>query len=552
MYVPVALLKGKMLYRDVWYLYGPLAPYFNSLLFRVLGVHLAVLYWAGALSALLSGIFLYLTGMELGSWPAGIGAASIIQIQAFESGYMCFPLPYSFASVYGCLIACIFLWLIVRSCKSTNLTWIFGAGCAAAVALLLKPEFGFACYATLGVLLVARTARADWKSFLRDCAVLLPGVAACLWVIGWMVSIAGVPFITQENIMSWPTSYFMKQYGKQWLAITGCTITPRVLGAAAFWTVALFAAAFVAHLILQRVKSDRSQFFSWVPVAIVAGGGILWFLPWRVSLIAGLRRIFFPKEMVCLIAVAAAIFWLRAWREHSEKLDRPLALAFTFSSLLALRMLFGTSPWGYSIYYDGPSALCFLLLGGIIIPRFSRTQLFVTRAHVLIVFSAVAVVFLYAAILNYDLANRVPLTTKVGTIKVSESMSESYRAAIGWIESAKARGQAVLSVPEDTSLYFLSGTDCPTRVIEFTPGVVAPGRMTDEVIAEIDAKQVPYLLWSNREYPEYGTPIFGTDYNRELGDYFRSHYRPLRSLTDDKSSSWNAVIWERVPETETR
>ena len=47
MYVPAVLSEGKMLYRDVWFLNGPAAPYFNSVLFRLFGVNLNVLYWAG-------------------------------------------------------------------------------------------------------------------------------------------------------------------------------------------------------------------------------------------------------------------------------------------------------------------------------------------------------------------------------------------------------------------------------------------------------------------------------------------------------------------------
>src|SRR6266446_2639320 len=31
LYVPVSILRGKLLYRDVWYMYGPLAPYQPSL-----------------------------------------------------------------------------------------------------------------------------------------------------------------------------------------------------------------------------------------------------------------------------------------------------------------------------------------------------------------------------------------------------------------------------------------------------------------------------------------------------------------------------------------
>ena len=82
MYVPVALSEGKMLYRDVSYVYTPAAPYLNSFLFRLFGVHLNVLYWAGSLSALGSAIFLYLTGMRLGSWVIGAGRRNIPQLKS--------------------------------------------------------------------------------------------------------------------------------------------------------------------------------------------------------------------------------------------------------------------------------------------------------------------------------------------------------------------------------------------------------------------------------------------------------------------------------------
>ena len=95
MYVPTVLSEGKMLYRDVWFMYGPLAPYFNSFLFRLFGVHLNVLYWAGSLSALGSAIFLYLIGMRLTSWLAGWSAGAVLLLEAFHPTFFCFPLPYT-------------------------------------------------------------------------------------------------------------------------------------------------------------------------------------------------------------------------------------------------------------------------------------------------------------------------------------------------------------------------------------------------------------------------------------------------------------------------
>ena len=65
LYVPAMLAQGKQLYRDLWFPFGPDAPYFTCYLFRLFGARLNVLYWAGSLSALGSAIFLYLTGKRL-------------------------------------------------------------------------------------------------------------------------------------------------------------------------------------------------------------------------------------------------------------------------------------------------------------------------------------------------------------------------------------------------------------------------------------------------------------------------------------------------------
>jgi hypothetical protein len=43
MYVPAAISEGKRLYFDLWYIYGPLIPYWHAALFRLFGIHLDVL-----------------------------------------------------------------------------------------------------------------------------------------------------------------------------------------------------------------------------------------------------------------------------------------------------------------------------------------------------------------------------------------------------------------------------------------------------------------------------------------------------------------------------
>src|SRR5215470_19935179 len=45
--LPLRLMNGELLYRDVYYLYPPFSPYLHSVLYRIFGAHLDVLQ-AGA------------------------------------------------------------------------------------------------------------------------------------------------------------------------------------------------------------------------------------------------------------------------------------------------------------------------------------------------------------------------------------------------------------------------------------------------------------------------------------------------------------------------
>src|SRR5262249_60557725 len=47
--LPLRLMKGELLYRDVYYLYPPFSPYFHSFLYRIFGEHIVVLIVSGAL-----------------------------------------------------------------------------------------------------------------------------------------------------------------------------------------------------------------------------------------------------------------------------------------------------------------------------------------------------------------------------------------------------------------------------------------------------------------------------------------------------------------------
>jgi hypothetical protein len=277
-------------------------------------------------------------------------------------------------------------------------------------------------------------------------------------------------------------------------------------------------------------------------------------LSFSQSLQLMLSTIFLPQDMVLYVIVAAVVAWWYFWRHNSVVAVRSPAipLLLTFSSLLSFRILMKMALNGYPIYYNGPVVLSFLLLLCLIIPRAGRSHRFVFLGELVVCLACLAPVVLHTLASEAQAKDFVPLTTERGTVRVSKHLAENYRAAIRFTKEKASLGKSVLSVPEDTSLYFLSGTYCPTRVYLFIPGALAPGKMTDDTIREIDQKPVSYLLWSNRTFPEYGAPVFGKDFDQEFGDYLKSRYRPVAPLIPNTGSywEWTAVVWERKTDAE--
>jgi hypothetical protein len=271
----------------------------------------------------------------------------------------------------------------------------------------------------------------------------------------------------------------------------------------------------------------------------------LYVLSLRIGLTDLLLTIMLPADMVLYVAIAALVSWWNFWRQPSDERDPAVPLVLSYAGLVAWRILMQMSQRGYPIYYNGPAILGYLLLARSFVPA---SLPWWRRAYLREVFvCALPAVVIFQAVTHLIPAGYLaPLTTPRGTVRVAKDMAENYQAAIAFMKAKAAAGESVLSVPEDTSLYFLAETPAPTRAYLFTPGCVAPGNMTDETISQIEQKRVRYLLWSNRTYPEYGVPVFGTDFNQELGEYFRTRYRRVGPIT--RAPGWQADVWERRPE----
>ena len=103
--LPLRLLNGELLYRDIHYLYPPFSPYFNALLYRIFGVHLGVLQMGGIIGA---GIVVFLCfRIARRLFPpldASIAAITVIVWLVFKPNGNLIS-PYAYAALHATIFA---------------------------------------------------------------------------------------------------------------------------------------------------------------------------------------------------------------------------------------------------------------------------------------------------------------------------------------------------------------------------------------------------------------------------------------------------------------
>lgn len=142
-YYPTQILAGKILYKDIFNIYGPFAYMLNAFMFKLLGVKLNLLYLSGSICAFIITSFTYLISKEflpkLLSFSIAIFtiATGILNLNLFN-----FIAPYSYAMLYGTTSFLVSFWFLLRYQKEPEKNLYFYLSCFfAGICIASKYEF---------------------------------------------------------------------------------------------------------------------------------------------------------------------------------------------------------------------------------------------------------------------------------------------------------------------------------------------------------------------------------------------------------------------------
>ena len=141
-YYPEQILNGKVLYKDLFNIYGPFAYQINAILYKIFGTKLSALYGAGIVCSLLtvSGIYLIAKKFLSEFLSFCIGIFTIV-IGIATTSIFNFHFPYSWAMLYGLISFLYSLLFLLKFEENKNEKYLYLSSFLAGICVACKYDF---------------------------------------------------------------------------------------------------------------------------------------------------------------------------------------------------------------------------------------------------------------------------------------------------------------------------------------------------------------------------------------------------------------------------
>ena len=529
MNLPARLLAGEQLYADVQFLYGPFAPYFNALLYRLFGIHLNVLHLSGGVCAVMIVLLIYLLARQLMSErEAALAAGLVIVLCAFKAtaNYIS---PYAYAALYGLVFALLALWAALRYLHSHRPRWMLLAGSATGLALACKLDLFLPAAIALAVAWLMVSLAERKIQWLAALAAIVPVIifgggayALILTRVGWRT-------LVEDNyalFFNFPPQliYYNRNIG-------GFANWPRslvnILAATGTFLLLCAISALSGWLMTGRRKAGVDATRIWKALAVA------------VALWLGMVRLFGANGdssplaaaplLLAAVFVASAMRWwqMREADKVQKQLMTVLLVITAFSLGVIARVLLNVTTSGpYTPFFIPTVIIVALYLLFRAAPSWllddERARDLARRTAMSLI--AVAIIATgIGSILRLHKRNTYRVTAERGSFLTLPSIGKPLADAISFARQHTAPNDYVLMLPEGTSINFLAERRYPLREEIVHPGFLAGPKEAD-AIERISRLQVPLILVANIDTSEFRDRAFGSDYNQELMRWIESHY----------------------------
>jgi Dolichyl-phosphate-mannose-protein mannosyltransferase len=544
LYIYWQMAQGKALYVDMASMHGPLADYFNMMLFRVAGVSISTLcYFNLGLSLLLTGLIYHYFQQTVGHLAATISSIVWIGMFCFAHEYVasCFNFiaPYNYNVTYGVFLTVVMLALLQRHLQHPQGYGFKLAGFCWGLIFLTKVETMVAATAAVGAycLLVGGWQRAltikDIIYFL--ISALVPVVAMTTWLasqMSWSMAIQGASgnwyhlfFGVTSNSL-----FYQQKLGLDNLSEN-------------LWVMAKYLLGDIIAIGALFILDKRLSLTSWRHSVIVACGTGL--LLWATKL--EWFDIARPLPVLMLV-VLGALGW-RLWQQRQDPIavTRNIALIIwgVWGLGLLAKMAFRVMLSNYGFALALPATLLLVavlvqLLPEYLAERYQRGR--VMQAGGVGLIAVVFVAYMQAYGGRYIIKD-FPVGSGGDQFVTFASEQDPRGPLIGQmlniIETQVPATATMLSLPEGAMINYQARRRNSILYNSLVPYDMLVYGGEAAVLATIQQSPPDYILLIHREVKEYGFDYFGREdrYGKLIMNWINANYRQVALVGAPPNSS---------------
>jgi hypothetical protein len=519
--VPRRIVGGATLYRDFAWNWGPLAPWVNSVLYRLFGVHSDTLMWAGLLSAALACLGLYLVarcfvGPVTSAWVGVAFLATCAFSRRIDFAIFNFVLPFNFSATYGITLSIWSVLLLVHHVRSRRTATLAASAVLAGLVVLTKMETTFAvmvAHATFLATLRGRASRAQVLAWGCAAAVAGAGYGFASWASEGTVWASLVELFNTGSRF-----YISESMGVRhtWQSLSGIGLS--LLG----WATVLAATRWLART--DPGPRDRR---------LVA-------LAWAVLLLVPaviVERTFFRAVPFLLAAALVSIVVLRLRHGESALAGewRELLVVGSFALAALMRILLRTGLDHYGFYLVPPTLACVAIAITRMPPAPGEPPLSprILGAVASTVLAGVALGGLIASVPQFT-----KQVTEIQTTRVHQLVdAHGPEASLIPYLSTLPPGTVCAAVPDGSGLIFASGlTPAEDGMLAYIPMHVASREVERRVLRAWNHHPPDVIIrWTEDQRSVFGYAGFGQDYGLELGAWISARYDVAKQSTPSSS-----------------
>lgn len=540
-YYPELIAKGKVLYKDLFYIYSPLALQINATLYSIFGFKLEVLRGAAFFSA--AAIFLCLYGISRTFFSPEKSFFILLPLMffcCFESHLCSYLFPYVFAIQYSFLFFLISVFSLLHYLKGKNsfiyLTYFF-AGASFATKYEYIPYFVvLAClpfiykfskktitYCIISFLSIP---------FLSYAALFLSGLRLenLIETLGYLkdyINSDGLKYFYTHRIGTFP--YLPVMFEKCWIFFTEVVFI-------------LFIFTPIYYLLKSSLKNiSKVLLFVVVAILTVTQNFIVLYLLTMMYFVAESsekkRLVFYTVlffiNLFAFNGVYFGIFYffpilaLILFVNQLIKREIDVKTAFLLIAITSSFKVF----FGADLISEGTYSLPLLYIAFFVYVPYKFKKVTLAIILTLLIYSALDFV------LNPMFKpNRYYVQTEKGKVySYVDGRGEVLESFFDWIKNVEAN-KTVWILPEGSMFNFLTSHPSLDYYYALTPQYVQ-GFGEDKIINDLKKNPVDYIVISNMSTAVAGKKAFCTDYALELCEFIQSNYIEDKVFSNGKNKN---------------